>query len=135
MRRFTLGFIILLVGCTNSEKKDSAPDSSEVAVLSPKDFELQFSAARDAILMDVRKPEELPDGFIKGARNIDFTGADFSKAISGLDKDKPYFVYCKSGKRSASAVSQMKEMGFNNLYTLEGGLNSWKAAGLETVKP
>jgi rhodanese-related sulfurtransferase len=86
-------------------------------------------------LVDVRTPEELPEGIIGGARNIDFTASDFSQNISVLDKDRPYFVYCKSGKRSASAVAQMKEMGFKDLYTLEGGLINWKAQGFETTTP
>ena len=94
-----------------------------------------FLKRSDAVLIDVRKPEEFSEGIISGADNIDFTAPDFTNKIAGLDRSKPYFVYCKSGKRSANAVSQMKEMGFKNLYTLDGGLNNWKDQGLEIVKP
>ena len=136
MTRFSLCLLILLVGCTSSEKKgDSNSSSTEIIVLAPADFKSQFSKTSDAVLIDVRKPEEFSEGIISGADNIDFTAPDFTNKIAGLDRSKPYFVYCKSGKRSADAVSQMKEMGFKNLYTLDGGLNNWKDQGLEIVKP
>jgi rhodanese-related sulfurtransferase len=44
-------------------------------------------------------------------------------------------LYCLSGKRSSDAATQMDALGFNNIYTLEGGLKNWNAEGLETVKP
>ncbi len=135
MVRFSLCLLILLVGCTSSEKKgDSNSSSTGIIVLAPADFKSQFSETSDAVLIDVRKPEETSDGIISEAGNIDFTASDFTNKIAALDKNKPYFVYCKSGKRSANAVSQMKEMGFKNLYTLDGGLDNWKDQGLEIVK-
>jgi rhodanese-related sulfurtransferase len=136
MARFTLCVIILIIGCTNSEKKVGTITSSKpIKVLPPAEFKTQFSARPEAVLIDVRRPEEFADGIIRGASNIDFTAPTFTEKISSLDRSKPYFVYCKSGKRSGDAVSQMKRMGFKNLYTLDGGLKNWKDQGLEIVKP
>ncbi|HKZ37813.1 MAG TPA: rhodanese-like domain-containing protein [Chryseolinea sp.] len=136
MTRFILCFIILIIGCTNSEKKvGTITSSKQIKVLPPAEFKTQFSVRSNAVLIDVRRPAEFADGIISGASNIDFTASTFVEKISSLDKNKPYFVYCQSGKRSADAVAQMKEIGFKNLYTLDGGLNNWKAHGLEIVKP
>ncbi len=47
-----------------------------------------------------------------------------------LDKSKPVFLYCKSGKRSSSAANKLEELGFTKIYELEGGMLKWDAAGL-----
>jgi rhodanese-related sulfurtransferase len=52
-----------------------------------------------------------------------------------LDRTRPYFVYCKSGKRTEGAVEQMEKLGFKNIYTLDGGYTSWVEKGMETLKP
>lgn len=78
----------------------------------------------NAILLDVRTQEEYNSGHINGAINIDFRGADFVSEIQKLDKSKTYFVYCRSGNRSADAVQIMKENGINNIVELDGGIVS-----------
>lgn len=74
-------------------------------------------------------------GYIKGAINLDFQRPEFKLLIAGLDKEKPYFVYCKSGIRSGKAADLMRENGFTKVKTLEGGLNAWKAGGLGITEP
>jgi len=85
-------------------------------------------------LVDVRTPEEFQSGHIKNAQNIDYNNEDFKSKISSLDKSKPVLVYCRSGKRSASAAEIMKEMGFTKIVSLDGGMISWEAANLPTSK-
>ncbi len=134
--KLSVCILFIAFGCSAPEKK-SADEALKkgIIVLPPKDFKAELSSASDAILIDVRKPGELPDGIIKGAINIDFTGPEFSEKIAVLDKEKRYFVYCKSGKRSGDAVKLMEKAGFENIYTLEGGLKNWIEQGLETEKP
>lgn len=45
-----------------------------------------------------------------------------------IDKDKPVVIMCRSGKRSAAAVMQLEQQGFNNLYNLQGGILAWQQA-------
>ena len=116
------------------EESTASPETGTTK-LEPQAFKSQLSATPDAILIDVRTPEELTDGFIEGAINIDYTDSRFVEKIRGLDKSKTYFVYCKSGKRTAGAVDQMAASGFKNIYILEGGYTSWVEKGLETVEP
>jgi rhodanese-related sulfurtransferase len=85
--------------------------------------------------VDVRKPEEIEKGIIANAVNIDFTDSSFEEKVSALDRKKPYFVYCKSGKRSTAAVEQMGKLGFETIYVLEGGLDRWQEDGHEVVIP
>ncbi|MBX7224772.1 MAG: thioredoxin family protein [Chitinophagales bacterium] len=83
-----------------------------------------------AQIMDVRTPEEFAGGHIKGAINIDWNSPNFAKESSTLDKERPVFVYCLSGGRSASAAAYLQENGFVEVYNLEGGILQWSAAGL-----
>ncbi len=89
--------------------------------LQATEFLTQFKSTPDAILLDVRTPAEAAAGKLENAKIIDFNSPDFAKSISKLDKEKSYFVYCRSGMRSASACRTMHEMGFTNLFNLTGG--------------
>ena len=108
---------------------------TESSSLSPADFDQQVKSTADAVLLDVRTPEEVQTGYIKGAINMDFKRPEFKILIAGLDKEKPYFVYCLSGMRSGKAADLMRESGFTKVKTLDGGLKAWKAAGLGTTDP
>jgi rhodanese-related sulfurtransferase len=81
-------------------------------------------------IIDVRTPEEFAAGHLAGAQLIDIQGAGFTEKLDALDRNTPYFVYCRSGNRSAVATAQMQEMGFTNVAELQDGINAWTAAGL-----
>ena len=77
-------------------------------------------------LIDVRTPKEIKGGFIETAIFIDFYEDDFIiKTIKVLDKNKPVYVYCKSGGRSGKTTKILKEKGFE-VYNVLGGYNKWK---------
>ncbi len=69
-------------------------------------------------LIDVRTPEEVANGYIKGARNLSLLSGEFEAALADLDKDAAYSVYCRSGNRSAQAVQMMRNAGFKNVVDL-----------------
>ncbi len=77
-------------------------------------------------LIDVRTTREFSNGFIAGAKNIDYNGDSFEKQIKKLNKNKPVLVYCAAGGRSENAAELLKEWGFKEVYDLIGGYNSWK---------
>lgn len=97
-------------------------------------FQTKLKETPDAVLVDVRTPQEVAQGKIKGASNIDFNSDDFRKKISALDKNKTYFVYCAKGGRSSQAIDLMSSMGFKNLVNLKGGFTEWKEKGLPIEK-
>lgn len=79
-------------------------------------------------LVDVRTPEEFLAGHIDKAKNINFNDPNFKQTVaSSLNKNKPVAIYCRSGRRSASALIILKEMGFKDIYDLEGGFLNWQA--------
>ena len=89
----------------------------------------QLKNDANAFILDVRTAEEVEEGFIPGATNIDiYMGQGFLDEIEKLDKSKNYYVYCRSGNRSGQACALMNQTGFGNAYNLLGGFNDWKGA-------
>lgn len=72
-----------------------------------------ISLGEDTVLVDVRTPAEYAGGHLDGAINIDVQAADFDAAISDLDPDDEYVVYCQTGNRSAQAVAAMESIGLD----------------------
>ena len=82
------------------------------------------------VVMDIRTPEETAGGTLPNAIEIDFYSPSFRSELEALDKTVPYLVYCRSGNRSAEAVSVMADLGFEQIYELDGGVASWVQSGL-----
>jgi thioredoxin len=95
--------------------------------LTPDAFEQTWKQTPIPQLIDVRTPAEFGEGHLPKARNVDVQGADFARQIATLDKSKPVFVYCLSGGRSGRAAAQLRELGYTNVYDLEGGYLKWSA--------
>lgn len=77
------------------------------------------------VILDVRTADEYLQGHIKNSVNIDFYNPDFAKELSKLEKSYSYLVYCRSGRRSASASEQMKALGFDKVANMLGGITKW----------
>ncbi|NNC89761.1 MAG: rhodanese-like domain-containing protein [Akkermansiaceae bacterium] len=80
-------------------------------------------------VLDVRTPEEFADGHLAGAINVDFQAPDFAAQAGKLDKETPYLVHCRSGRRSEASLKILEELGFQKIYHLDGGISAWEQAG------
>ena len=81
----------------------------------------------NSVTLDVRTPDEFNTSRISNSVNIDFYNPQlFMEEVQKLDKNVSYFVYCRTGVRSANSCLLMKELGFNNTYNLIGGIVDWK---------
>lgn len=95
--------------------------------LSQDEWTEKLNATENAIILDVRTEDEVSEGYIPNAKNIDiYQGQGFVDALEELDKSKTYFVYCRSGARSGQACGIMNQLGFENAYNLEGGFMAWE---------
>ena len=84
----------------------------------------QFRSQPNAILLDVRQPDEYRAGHIPGARSVPLQKLrDFSLEIT--DRDTPLYIYCLSGGRSARAAKALMGVGYSQVYNL-GGINSYQ---------
>lgn len=100
-----------------------------VVLVDAEASEQLIESTQDLVVLDVRTPEEVAAGALPGAINIDLSSPDFTRQVAELDRDVPYFVYCRSGNRSAQAVKIMQDLGFTEIYELDGGILDWAEAG------
>ncbi len=79
----------------------------------------EFRQAENALLLDVRTPQEYREGHIPGSRNLPLQA--IHKAVSMVeDKSAKLFVYCHCGERSGEAAAALRGMGFTNVKNIGG---------------
>ncbi|MBK9639146.1 MAG: thioredoxin [Bacteroidetes bacterium] len=126
----TLVLSFLVAACQQSTNKGKSVNEK----VSIEQFEKLLIEKSNAIILDVRTPEEFAAGHVKSAVNLNIHDATFKNELAKLDKSKPVLVYCKSGSRSAAAASQMEAMGFNEVYNFGGGMLAWSNAEKPIVR-
>lgn len=109
--------VLLLLGCNGKSE----------TLLLPQDFKTRLETTENALLLDVRTQEEVQTGALEGAINIAYDN-NFADKLGTLEQ-KPIFVYCAVGGRSAKAATLLREKGYS-VYELKGGIQAWKEAGL-----
>lgn len=108
-----------------SEIFNKKPRNLNIKVLSPEAFNAKISK-QNVQLVDVRTPQEYNMQHLKNAININFYSGNFDNEFDKLNKLKPLFIYCRSGKRSRQASYKLFGLGFKEIYDLQGGLLNWK---------
>lgn len=89
----------------------------------------------DAVILDIRKPEEFKKGHITGARQLkadEINQANFTK----LEKYKntPIIVVCPYGMNAGKTAHKLAKAGFSQAFTLKGGMEAWSSANLPVTK-
>ena len=116
-------FLLLFSGILSC--KGQTDSSSKV---NPDEFIKKIANGQGQIL-DVRTAGEFKSGHIQNALQADWNNkAQFTERIQFIDKDKPVYVYCLAGSRSAAAAEWMRKNGYHTVIELEGGINAWKKA-------
>lgn len=88
----------------------------------------------NAVIIDVRTPDEYAAGHLEGALNIDVQSANFDSLVMTQPLDGEYVLYCRSGNRSAQATSRMQSMGFTDVTDAGSMQNASSATGLPIVQ-
>jgi rhodanese-related sulfurtransferase len=121
---FLLATIVIAMNCYSQKSETLGVD----------EFEKKLTATKEKTVLDVRTADEFSQGHLTDAVMIDYYQKDFKDRLQKLDKSKPVFVYCYVGKRSASASKMLQDMGFSQVFNLEGGFKEWKTAGKKIIK-
>lgn len=99
---------------------------NDTTLLSPTQFEKAISTD-NALLLDVRTPEEYKKGHIKNSLLVDWKKSEqFAEKAKSLDTSKTVYVYCAAGVRSHAAAEWLRSNGFTHVYELDGGMDKWK---------
>ena len=126
MLSILLLFAVALAGCTDTENtsESSQPQDPVYTKISAEQAKNMMDEENPFILLDVRTEAEYNEKHIGGAVLIPDTEIK-SRAESELpDKDAIILVYCRSGRRSASAANELVSMGYSNVYNF-GGILDW----------
>ena len=126
MKLFFITFIYLSIILSSCQ----AQTSKNIQLFEAPAFAEKIKNTPNAQILDVRTPQEFAGDHIENAKNINWLNADFATNAATLNNTKPVFVYCKAGSRSNKAAAKLEEMGFTNIYDLQGGILKWEAAGL-----
>jgi len=126
-----LAFSATFIGACQSQETTANGQFRDVDVAT---FEAALNESSDYILLDVRTPAEVAEGIIEGAMVINFFDADFAERVAELEKDKPVYVYCRSGARSGQALKVLQQAGFVDVTNLSGGTLAWQRNGKRVVK-
>ena len=122
-----LGILAMLIG---TEMRRAIFNQKDVSPLEAT----QLLNHQDAVLLDVREPQEYQEGFLPNSIRIPL--GTLAEKAAQLDKHRnnPIIIVCRSGNRSGQAVRLLKKLGYETVYNLGGGLHAWRNANLPISK-
>ncbi len=95
----------------------------------------EMTKDENAVILDVRTPEEYNNGHLKNSININFYDtATFNGFVGKLDKNKDYLIYCRTDNRSGKTNLMMKDKGFTQVHILKGGILAWTLDNMPVTK-
>ena len=106
-----------------------SPDEQVVEssqLITPSEYQQDFGAGSEHVLIDVRTPDEFASGYIYNAINI--AVETLEDRLDEVPNDIPIVVYCRSGNRSAVAAEILVSAGYQPVYDL-GGIKTWIEEG------
>lgn len=104
------------------------PVAKGFRTVTPSEAQQLINSRKGLVMIDVRTPQELANGVIKGSHNVPLWPVMQGKL--NLPKDTPLLVICAVGGRSYAAGQALVKWGFQEVYNLKGGIDGWKQAGL-----
>jgi rhodanese-related sulfurtransferase len=119
----TLGFIVV---AEFRARRGPKPLSTGEAVL--------LMNHQDAVVIDLREPNEYSKGHILNALNIPFSTLKERQPQIDKYKNQPVILYCKGGTQGPTAAAQLKDAGFTQARYLKNGLFAWSADNLPLEK-
>ena len=133
--------LLLVPGFVGAEEAELLPakqlvDQAKAQIREIGVEELAALQNSGAIVIDVREPDETAKGIIPGAEIVPRGMLEFRVARLADDPDQPIVLYCRSGNRSALAALSLQNMGYRQVYSLDGGWRAWdEARELEAPGP
>ena len=122
IRSFIILYIILFFSCQNTQKEKFR----NIDII---EFH-EIASASNITILDVRTSQERAHGYINNSTHIDFYDDSFLDKVNLLNKKKPIYIYCKLGGRSTKVAEKISQLGFKDIYNLEGGFITWSGHNL-----
>lgn len=139
--KMTIFFTLILSIFAVSACQTASTETSSNALASAAQNEIKqitvaqakdAAGATDTQFIDVRTEEEYRGGH--AVKAVHFPLDALEKDLSKLDKDKPVYVICQTGRRSQKGAEILQKAGFKNIYNINGGTSAWESAGFPVEK-
>jgi molybdopterin/thiamine biosynthesis adenylyltransferase/rhodanese-related sulfurtransferase len=88
---------------------------------------------RNLVLLDIREREATTLGYIKGATHVPENVLQMHAENVVPEKETPVLLYCGTGIRSLLTAKTLKDLGYKDVRSIQGGFNAWKDAGYEVI--
>ncbi len=106
----------------------------QIKELTVRDVAQKFERGEKFHFVDVREDEEWKAGRAKGAIHLGKGVIERDIETTIPNKDEEIILYCGGGFRSALAGVALKQMGYKNVISMDGGIRGWREAGLPEEK-
>jgi len=126
MMKRNLLFLIMAISTFSLISCNAQVETKEVREITVPEAKTILAEEPNAIILDVRTPEEFQEGHIENAILINFFDENFEEQVALLDKNKPVLIYCRSGNRSNKAGKILADLGFTEIYDIIEGYAGWK---------
>lgn len=107
----------------------------EIREMSVEEVKAYLDEGNDPVLVDIRGLDEWERGHLKGAIHIPRGRLEAEVEEKVADKSAEVIVYCAGGVRSLLGARSMKELGYDNLISMDGGFGDWEDAHFPFVQP
>lgn len=107
----------------------------EIAKVTVAELKAVIDTGKNVAVVDVREPSETAKGVIAGALLYPWVSGVLKAKHAELPTDRPLYVLCASGTRSALATDFLSKNGHGCIHDTQGGMNAWTAAKYPTVTP
>ena len=113
--------VVILAGCSSKSDKNTENTYKQITPVEAKDL---MDSKENYVILDVRTVEEFAEGHIEGAILIpDYEIGEKAESVL-TDKEQLILVYCRSGRRSKNAASELAALGYTNIKEF-GGIIDW----------
>lgn len=99
---------------------------SRIQEVSQQEFRDWLADRKELVILDVRESNDHAHSRIEGAINIPRGVVELEIDETVPDKNKTIVAYCGGGGRSAMVADVLQQMGYTNVYSLQGGYKQWK---------
>jgi rhodanese-related sulfurtransferase len=130
----------LLIPKPSKEAMKTAHDLVVAAKHKVQEISVESAPAAIAssdVLIDVREAEEFASGHLPGAIHMSRGMLEFKIAANPQwqSRDIKIVLYCKTSGRAALCAQSLREMGYEHVTSIAGGIDAWQAAGFVVEKP
>ncbi len=111
-----------------------AKTKASIQKVSAADVKAAIDNKEEAVILDVRDPNEFAAGHLPGAINISRGTLEFAVFNKISDLNSKIYVYCKSANRSTLATKTLNDLGYKNAVLMDAQFKDWIKAGYPVVR-